>query len=220
MKRVLVCLAALALLGVTSPISVSVHVERTSLDLLDVLSIGIVAHNPGKSPAIVRFPLPEEYAIDVLHGSDVIWSSPQASPPPGTVQSHTRAFVPGPTTMAIYAWNELTKNGSSLAAGDYTIRVRLLDGASQAATTTIRFVMPVPVESIAHLKPGDEITLAGTVDNQLLRLTDATGSVTLSRRLIGFGNGPVAVRGSIMLAPGGSRILNVERWAPLSSLQP
>ena len=220
MKRVLVCLAAFALLGVASPVSVSVQVERTSLDLLDVLGIGIVAHNPGKTPAIVRFPLPEEYAIDVLRGSDVVWSSPQAPPPPGTVQPHTRSFAPGPTTMAIYDWNELAKNGSSIASGDYTIRVRLLDATSQTASATIRFVAPVPVESIAHLKPGDQITIAGTVDNQLLRLTDATGSVTLSRRLVGMGSGLVAVRGTITLAPGGTRIVSVERWAPLSSPQP
>ncbi|HEV7179686.1 MAG TPA: hypothetical protein VGN11_07435, partial [Candidatus Baltobacteraceae bacterium] len=117
-------------------ITLSVQLQRTSFDLLDGLNITVAAHNSGKAPAALRFPSPAEYAIDVLRGDDVVWTSqlPPSDHDLG-IPAHAKTLMPGPTVLAVYIWNETTKDGASITPGDYTIRVRLLadDIKSQGA---------------------------------------------------------------------------------------
>ncbi len=200
-----------------APVTVSLHVQRTSFDLLDVLAVQVAAHNSTQTPVSVTFPSPNEYVIEVVRGDTVLFSSMPPSPPPGTsIPAHSRALVPGPNTIATYEWNELTKDGASLQPGRYSIRVHLTNaGVQPSASTTVVFVAPIPVSAVAKLKPGDQITVGGRVDATLMHVTDSTGTIALSRKLLGAPDAPLAVRGYIVVQPDGTRILDVTRWAPL-----
>ena len=102
-------LLASALLAATPapPVGVTVEVQRTSFDLLDSLPIDVVAHNPSSTVRTCKFPQPSEYAIEVVGGEKTMWTSLPPSPPPGIVfGTHERAFVPGPTTVVVYEWND------------------------------------------------------------------------------------------------------------------
>ncbi|MHB8146673.1 MAG: hypothetical protein ACYDGM_05335 [Vulcanimicrobiaceae bacterium] len=205
------------------PLQLSLHVMRNSLDLLDALAISVVLDNPGSAPLPVRFALPAEYVIDVLHGDTTIWTTmPQQAAAPAHFPVHVRTLLPGTNTLAVYDWNEVALNGTSPAPGEYTIRVRLLETGTQLiATTRVRFVAPTPVSAIAKLPVGDAITISGHLDPTRAILTDSTGSTTLSRRLIGAPlDATVAVRGYITATRSGARYLFVQRWAPLSAPPP
>lgn len=218
MNRLAVLAAAFALLGVAkAPVSLSVQVDRTSFDLLDVLSVRVATHNPQNASAMVRFPGPREYALEIVRGENVVYSSVPSSPPPAAAApAHGRAFAPGPAMLGTFEWNELAADGSSPLPGRYTIRVRLLcDGVQPTASAPVSFVPPTPVSAIAKLRAGDAITIAGRLDATLQTLTDTTGSIRLSHRLLGAPDAPVAVRGYITVQPDTSRSIAVTRWAPL-----
>ncbi len=228
MKRAFSLLCAALLLGATvhpkprqaPPLRLSVHVTRNSLDLLDTLAIGVVLDNPSSSPIAVRFALPAEYAIDVLRGDTLVWSTMPQDTTSSAIHfpSHLRTVLPGTNTLAVYDWNEIARNGTSPKPGEYTIRVRLLQtGTQPAATTHVRFVAPTPISAIAKLPVGDAITIAGQLDPTRAIVTDSTGSTILPRRLIGAPLGAtVAVRGFITATRAGGRYLLVQRWAPFS----
>lgn len=218
--RILVIALALGLAGVT-PVqpSISIRLTRASFDLLDSIGIVVSVRNSTKVPQPVRFAHAAEYAIDVRHGADLVWTSqPTVSPAPReTTPPHTRDFPAGVTTIATFDWNELDANGMSPAPGIYTIQARLLDHAGNAdAVQSIRFVEPLPLAAIAKLKVGDEVTVAGTVDSSMQMLSDGTATLALSKRLMEATGARLAVRGSIGTRPDGTRYLAVERWAPLA----
>lgn len=227
MKRAFSLLAAVLLFGVTAHakphsaprVGLSVHVMRNSLDLLDTLAIGVVLDNPSSSPIAMRFALPAEYAIDVLLGDTLVWSTmPQGATSAIHFPSHLRTVLPGTNTLAVYDWNEIARNGTSPKPGEYTIRVRLLQNGTQpVATTHVRFVAPTPISAIAKLPIGDAITIAGRLDPTREIVTDSTGSTILPRRLIGAPlDATVAMRGFITATRAGGRYLLVQRWAPFS----
>lgn len=218
LQRSAALLASLVLLGATNgSVALAVRVDRTSLDLLDVLSIRVAADNRRAATVSVKFPTPREYVIDVLRGDSVIYSSLPPSPAPMLgVPPHVRAFLSGPTPLGTFEWNELATDGSSPLPGRYTVRVRLLnDRNSSIATTAITFAAPTPISALAKLRDGAAITVAGRLDPTLQTLTDSTGSIKLSHRLLGAMDAPVAVRGYIAVQHEGSRTLAVSRWAPL-----
>ena len=217
MKRLSALVAALLLLGSAKPaVSLTVHVQQTSFDLLDVLAIQVTAHNPHDASASLKFETPNEYAVEIARGNDVVFSSIPATASKSSVPAHMRALSAGSTTLGTFEWNELAKDGSSPSAGRYAVRVRMLnDGAQPTAAVTIDFVQPTPIAAVAKLKPGDAITIAGHLDAKLQQLTDATGSIKLSHRLLGAPNASVAVRGYIVAAADGTRTIGVTRWAPL-----
>lgn len=218
MKRIAVVFTALTLLGAAkAPVSISAHVDRTSFDLLDVLSVRIATHNPSNASAMLRFPGPREYMLDVMRGDTVVYSTTPASPAPATAgPPHGHAFAPGPAMLGTFEWNELASDGSSPLPGRYTIRVRLLcEGTQPVTIEPVTFVEPAPVSAIAKLRAGDAVTIAGRLDPTLQTLTDATGSIRLSHRLLGAPDAPVAVRGYITVQSDTSRTIAVTRWAPL-----
>ncbi len=200
-------------------ITLSLQLQRTSFDLLDGLNIEVAVHNTAKTPATVRFPAPTEYEIDVVRGDDVIWSSMLPAPPHReTMPSHVKDFVPGPTVLAIYIWNETTKDNRSLAPGQYTIRARLLgETIAPQASLRVRFTDPTPVHGLSALHAGDEVTIAGQLDSAKQQLTDSTGSIRLSKKLLGAPDATIAVRGYTTTLPDGTMVFYVQRWAPLSA---
>jgi hypothetical protein len=205
-----------------APVGVTVQVQRTSFDLLDSLDIEVVVHNPGAQTQSAIFAAPAEYAIEALRDGKVVWSSAPAVPAPGaTYAPHRHAFAPGPTTLVIYDWNEVTPQGRSPLPGEYTIRARLLDTSRAAATMRVTFIAPLPTTALTKLKPNEEVTMAGQLDPLRATLTDANGSVRLSRRLLAAPAGqPVVIRGYATDTAGATRTFTVERWAPLGLTPP
>ena len=222
MKPLFAIVCAALLIGAAPHPSVphlSLHIQRNSLDLLDTIAIAVVLDNTGSTPVPVRFALPSEYVIDVLHDKTTIWSSLPSKPPTASFPIHTRSLLPGTNTLAIYDWNEVARDGTSPGPGAYLVRVRLLDvGAQPVATTSVRFVAPTPISAIAKLPIGDAITVAGHLDALRGILTDATGSTKLPQRLLRAPlDAPVAVRGTITTDRSGARYLTIIRWAPMSA---
>ncbi|HZY98518.1 MAG TPA: hypothetical protein VFE36_03010 [Candidatus Baltobacteraceae bacterium] len=206
------------LLFLAAVLSVKLVVQRSSLDLLDTLPIAVVLQNSAGTSQTVRFTQPVEYAIELrAPDGSVIWSSAVAPPPrQPAFPAHARTFAPGSTTLAVYDWNELLRDGTSPQAGNYTLRVRLATEKPQAENTVrVTFARPLSPSSLAALKIGEEYTLAGTLDAQRAILNDERGSATLALSLFAAPAAvPVFVRGYAVVK-NGTRVFNVERWATL-----
>lgn len=207
------------LLFLLAVLSVKLVVQRSSLDLLDTLPIAVVVQNNAGTSQTIRFSQPVEYTIE-LRAADgfTIWSSAVAPPPAQPAfPAHARTFAPGSTTLAVYDWNELLRDASSPPAGNYTLYVRLTTEKPIAENSVpVRFARPLSPSSLAVLHPGEEYTLAGTLDAQRSVLSDERGSATLTLRLFAAPPGvPVFVRGYVVVKDG-ARSFNVERWATLN----
>lgn len=196
-------------------LTLSLHLQRSSFDMLDGVDIAIAVHNTDRAPENVIFPKATEYQIEIYRGKDLLWTS-QSSDPVGTaLPAHTRQFLPGPTTLAIYIWNGVESDASTPAPGTYTIRAKLLgSNASPTASAEVRFGDSTPVSALAQLRQGDVVTIAGTLDATRGLLTDSTGTVTLERKLLRApANATIAVRGFLTTRPDRTRAFFVQRWA-------
>jgi hypothetical protein len=214
----LLAVASLLLGATPAPapgVGITVQTVRTSFDLLDTLAIEVVAHNPSSTLRNVTFAGPNEYAIEVSRDGTVLWTSLPPSPPPSvTFAPHTHAFGPGPTPIVLYDWNELTRDRWSPLPGTYTVRVQLLDAARPSASIDVKFTEPLPTTVLAKIKPNEEVTIAGKLDATQQFLTDANGSIALSRRLLAAPpDYPIVIRGFPTDHPDGSRTFTFERWA-------
>lgn len=197
-------------------ITLSLQLQQTSFDLLDGVSIALAAHNSAAAPAIVKFSKPAEYEIQVLRGNDVIWTNQTVAPESTTFPVHTHRFVSGPSVLVVYIWNALEPDGTSPSPGTYTVRARLLgEGVTPEATAKLRLAEPFPASGLGTLKPNDVVTIAGTLDATKQILTDASGSVTLAKRLLTAGDGTIAVRGYLLHRVGRPDVFYVQRWAPM-----
>ena len=211
------CIAAGSVAATPAPpLSLSIAVHRTSLDLLDSLPVTIVVHNAAPTLQTLRFPAPSEYAIEILRDGKTLWKFAPASPPGAVFPPHTRAVAPGPTTIAVYDWNELTRDGWSPSPGSYVVRAWLLTDKPQLeAASRIVFVAPLTPSAVASLPPDTEITLAGTLGAQSATIGDANASASLSRRIAAAPGTLLVARGYVTKRPDGSRAFAVVRWAPL-----
>jgi hypothetical protein len=197
-------------------ITLSLQLQQTSFDLLDGVSIALAMHNSAAAPAIVKFLQPAEYQIQVLHGSDVIWTTQTVNPENTTFPVHTHRFVSGPSVLVVYIWNALEANGTSPSPGTYTVRARLMgEGVTPEATAKVRFAEPFPASGLGTLKANDVVTIAGTLDATKQILTDSSGSVTLAKRLLTAPDGTIAVRGYLLRRVGRPDVFYVQRWAPM-----
>ncbi|MDP9025584.1 MAG: hypothetical protein M3N13_09450, partial [Candidatus Eremiobacteraeota bacterium] len=202
-------------------ITLSLQLQRTSFDLLDGLSIEVAVHNSTQRPVDVHFAGPLEYAIDVLRNGNAVWTSvPPASEHPFAIPPHEKRLLPGPSVLGVYIWNEETRENASISPGDYTVRVRLLgQNAAPTATTNVRFISPTPVSALRALHVGDAVTIAGRYDVASQTITDATGSVRLTKKLLGAPvTEPTAVRGYITALSDRSRVFFVSRWARMTPI--
>ncbi len=198
-------------------LTLSLQLQRSTFDVLDAVNIEVVAHNPNKQPVTASFPAPAEYEIDLMRGSQVLWSSLRPQTPPAQFPPHARSFMPGPNVLAIFIWNGLANDGTAPPPGEYTVRARMLDAGSQPqATLRLHFINAVPVMAVTKLKEGDEVTISGTLDASKSRLSDASGTIPLMRKLAGAPQTTIAVRGYLTTAPDRTKGFFVERWAPVS----
>jgi hypothetical protein len=196
-------------------LTLSLHIQPPSLDMLDGTSIEVIAHNPQSKPVTASFALPSEYEIQILRGHDVIWTSLRPLPPGAHFPAHSRSFMPGPTVLTVYIWNGLAADGTTPQPGEYAVRARLLTAAKPDAAASVRLIDPAPVTALEKLHEGDELTIAGTLDATKSTLTDATGTIRLMKRLLTAPGGTIAVRGYLTTAPGGGKAFYVKRWAPV-----
>jgi hypothetical protein len=197
-------------------ITLTLQLQQTSFDLLDGVSIALAMHNSAAAPAIVKFLQPSEYQIQVLHGTDVIWTTQTVAPENTTFPVHTHRFVSGPSVLVVYIWNALDANGTSPSPGTYTIRARILgESVTPEATAKVRFAQPFPASGLSTLKSNDIVTIAGTLDATKQILTDSSGSVTLAKRLPTAPDGTIAVRGYLLHRVGRPDVFYVQRWAPM-----
>ncbi len=198
-------------------LTLSLHVTRATLDILDAVNIEVVAHNPGKAPLTATFRSPAEYEIDLMRGPDVVWTTLHPEAPGTHIPPHERSFHPGPNVMTVLVWNGLATNGTALTPGKYTLRARILANGSEPETTVpIEFINTVPVSVVGRLRAGEEITVSGTLDDGKSRLTDPTGTLQLMRKLTAASpQTTIAVRGYLTAAPDQTPAFFVERWAPL-----
>lgn len=195
-------------------LTLTLQLERTSFDLLDGVSIEVVAHNTGSKPIPVVFPKPAEYEISITKDGQEVWSSHSADPVGATIPAHMHALMPGPNVLTVYIWNAIENDGSTPGPGEYVVHAKLMgESIHPEASLPIRFINPVPISALAKLKVGDEITIAGTLDASKQILTDATGSIPLMKRVPL--TGIVAVRGFITERPDHTRALYVKRWAKM-----
>jgi hypothetical protein len=197
-------------------LTLSLQLQQTSFDLLDGVSIALAAHNSSSAPAIVKFSKPGEYEIQVLRGSDVIWTNQTVAPESTNFPVHTRKFVAGPSVLVVYIWNALEADGTSPGPGTYTVRARLLgEGVTPEATAKLRFTDPFPASGLGTLKEGAVVTIAGTLDATKQILSDSSGTVTLAKRLPTAPEGSIAVRGYLLHRAGRPDVFYVQRWAPM-----
>ena len=199
-----------------SAITLSLQMQRMSFDLLDALSIEVAVHNSNKAPVSVRFDTPAEYSIDVLRDGNILWSSAAAQTAPMAIPAHVRQFMPGPTVLSVYIWNETTKDGASLTPGDYVVRARLLgEGNSAQASMRVHFTAPTPISALSSLHPGEEITIGGRLDEAKQRIDDGTASILLTKKLPNAPDAAIAVRGYVTTSLNREWVFFVERWARL-----
>ena len=201
------------MLFAAAALTMTLQLERTSFDLLDGVSIEVVTHNASDKPISEMFAKPAEYEITIeKKDGTVLWTSQTATPPGAAVPPHMRALMPGPTVLTVYIWNTIASDDSTPGPGVYTVRAKLLGKTDQPeAKLDFRFINPVPISALAKLKDGDELTVAGTLDEAQQQLTDATGSVTLMKKIPM--KGTIAVRGFIVERPDHTRVFFVKRWA-------
>ena len=210
--------AALGASGTPSPV-LKVAVQRTTYDLLASLPIAVVVDNPAAITQPLHFPQPAEYSIEVRDRSGtLVWSSQTPVTTPAVpFPAHTRALLPGTTTLAVYDWNALTSGGWSPEAGTYSVTVRLLSSENVPdARAQVRFDPPLSPASVASMRVGDEFTVAGTLSDTRDAIADDRGSATLSHKLLtALPRTRIVVRGFASALRGGTRFFMVERWAPL-----
>jgi hypothetical protein len=200
------------MLVAAAALTLSLQLERTSFDILDGVSIEVVTHNSSAKPVPVVFPKPSEYEISIEKNGVAIWNNQTAQPLGVTIPPHMRAMMPGPNVLTVYIWNAIENDGSTPAAGTYTVHAKLLGKAENPeASLDIKFINPVPVSALAKLNVGDELTIAGTLDATQQQLTDATGTILLAKKVPL--KGLVAVRGFITERQDHIRVFFVKRWA-------
>jgi hypothetical protein len=201
---------------VLAALTLSLHVQQTSFDILDGAAIEVAVHNSANGPVDVPFEKPAEYEIDITRNGNVIWSNQTAAPPGATFPIHRRHFLPGPSVLVVYVWNGIGTNGDAPSPGTYAVTARLLGkNVTPSASTTLRLGQPLPVTGVAHVRKGDVVTIAGTLDATKQFLTDATGTIQLARRIVTAPNTPIAVRGYLTLLAGRVNAFYIQRWAPM-----
>jgi hypothetical protein len=197
-------------------LTLSLHLQQTSFDLLDAVAIEVAVHNASNQPVAVRFVNPSEYEIDIRHDGVLVWSNQTALPQGATFPVHLRQFIPGPSVLVVYVWNAVESDGDSPAPGSYTVTARLLgEGINPSASASLHFIDPVPASAASQMRKGDIVTIAGTLDATKQFLTDASGTVRLARRLITAPPGTIVVRGYLFQEPDRTKSFFIQRWAPM-----
>ena len=190
----------LALCGVSGPLTLKVDVKRTSLDLLDPVSVGIAVNNSSKALITAHFPNSDTYDLRLTNSKGVeMWdfiATHKAVP-----VKRTLGFTPGRTVLAVQLFDSQLPDRRSLAAGTYQLRVSLLDDKyAPAVTLPLHFAEPTPIAALRKLPLNSAVTVAGTLkpDGTLMDISDETGSIKLTKRIGGgFTSGQFIVRGYI-----------------------
>lgn len=214
MKRLLLALLAVVLLGANDPIGVSVTLQREANDLLAPVTVLIVLRNTLPSSVLATFLTTDTYQIEVLGDREKLWDSlynQKATDIERRIPLHS-----GSTPLVSYIWDATTNDHRSLAPGKYTLRVNILGSiVHPTADVPLVFSTPTPIQAALALKAGSAVTVQGEEQllNGTLTLADEGGSIRMNRGLGPHPQGQFVVRGFIQKDVSGLS-LQVSRFAP------
>ena len=216
MKRFAIyTLLLLALCGANGPLTLKVDVKRTSLDLLDPVSVSIAINNSAKGLITAHFPNSDTYDLRLTNSKGTeVWdliATHKAVP-----VKRTLGFTPGRTVLAVQLFDSQLPDRRSLAAGTYQLRVSLLDDKyAPSITLPVHFAEPTPISALQRLPLNSAVTVAGALkpNGTLMDITDETGSIKLTKRIGGgFPTGTFIVRGYIN-KENGELVFTVDHFA-------
>ena len=208
--------AAALLTGATPAppaLHVVIEVRRQSQDLLAAMLIGLYVDNRGAAPVTYMFSQADIFNVVAIFKGAPLWDARYGQSAVPVVRKV--AFDRGKTLQQSYTWDGTATDRRSLPAGNITIRATLLTPSPQVATIVIPFAKPITIAQLEKVKFQTEATVEGEVSIRkgIPVLTDATGSIVLSRRLAPSAVGKYVARGFVNYTPEGL-MLNVSRSAP------
>jgi len=200
-----------------SPIGVEIGVTPAAPDLLASFTVAIALRNSAHAMLPLDFPTTELYRIEVLHDGVPVWTSEHGKP----LRIARRIEIPpGRLPLVFYDVDSLTADRHAFAPGAYLVRVTML-GATLTSTyeQTVTFAPPLTIAQA--LASNGSVTVAGTpgIERGTPVLTDASGTLPLSRALGRHPEGIFLVRGALDRS-GATPVFTVSRFAPAASTMP
>jgi hypothetical protein len=197
-------------LGITADIAI----KRDASGLLAPFTVAIAVRNATGHIVALDFPTADIYRIDVRHDDETIWSTATGHKP---LQIARRVDVaPGLTKLASQIVDGTTDDRRAYAPGRYVVHVALLGTTlTTAIDAPIAFDPPLSIAQARKTAGGTVVTIAGIprAEVGVFELSDATGSLRLSRPLGLRPTGTYVVRGYLDAA-GDDVQFAVGRFAP------
>jgi hypothetical protein len=196
------------------PIVAEVTLERDADGLLAPFTVAITVNNTTGGVVRLIFPTADLFRIDVLRDDLPVWSSLYGHKP---IPVNRQIDVPpGRLKLASMTIDGTTDDRRAYAPGRYIVRVAMLGTTfGMIVDKQIDFSPPTPIADLTKLKGGTVVSIAGeqTVLGGIPQLTDASGTIRMSRSLGIRPTGVYVVRG-FLDATGDDRIFDVGRFAP------
>jgi hypothetical protein len=207
---------AAALLAFATPrprsrISVEIGIKPSAPELLESFTVSIALRNSAHAMLPVDFPTTEFYRIDVLRGGTLVWTSAHGKP---LAIARKIEVPPGRLPLVFYAVDSLTDDRHAFTPGPYLVRVTML-GTTLTTTYEQTVTFPPPLTVAQALASKGSVTVAGTpgIDGGKPVLTDATGTLPISRALGLHPEGIFLVRGALDRSAA-IPVFTITRFAP------
>jgi hypothetical protein len=200
-----------------SPIGVEIAIKPAAPELLGSFTVAIALRNAAHAMLPLDFPTTELYRIDVLHDGVLVWTSER-----GTPQRIARRIEipPGRLPLVYYDVDSLTADRHAFLPGAYLVRVTMLGSTlTSSYEQTVTFAPPLTVAQALVSK--GSVTVAGMpgLERGTPVLTDASGTLPLSRALGRHPDGIFLVRGTLDRSAA-TPVFTVDRFAPAASAAP
>lgn len=206
--------AATAAPPAAAAIVADIEIKRDSADLLAPFTVSIAVRNPTGRSVALDFPTADMYRIDVRHDGATVWSTATGHKP--LLIARRVDVAAGLTRLASQIVDGTTDDRRAYAPGAYIVHVALLGTTLRTAIDKpIAFNAPLSIADARHTAGGSVVTIAGVprIEVGVFELTDATGSLRLSRPLGLRPTGTYVVRGYLD-AVGDDVQFAVGRFAP------
>jgi hypothetical protein len=206
--------AATAVPSPSAAISAEIEIKRDGDELLAPFSVAIALRNTTPQIVALDFPTADMYRIDVRRDGQTVWSTATGHKP--LLIARRIDVAPGLTRLVSQIVDGTTDDRRAYAPGRYDVHVALL-GTSLTTTfdKTLVFDAPITIAQARRTAGGTVVTIAGVPSAEvgIFELTDATGSLRLSRPVGLHPTGTYIVRGYLD-AVGDDLQFAVGRFAP------
>jgi hypothetical protein len=207
---------AAALLALATPrprsrISAEIGIKPAAPDLLVSFTVSIALRNTAHAMLPVDFPTTDLYRIDLVRDGALVWTSEHAKP----LAIPRRIEVPpGRLPLVFYDVDSLGADRHAFAPGTYLVRVTML-GSTLTSSYEQTLTFPPPLTVAQALASKGLVTVAGTpgIAGAAPVLTDASGTLRLSRALGLHPDGVFLVRGTLDRTAA-TPVFTVMRFAP------